>query len=218
MSRHKIAQSISREELDAFLRELAQTPGVDGPTIQRLAREKYEIEIGHDSANNFRKSIFEKYLERLQKQRDTALFLAKNIEPGGASTFGTAISQWVGTEIFDQLSESGVVIDLKTEDGLAQAECIARIAERLSRNDVRTRKLINDAEEAARVKEKERIEKELVKRVGDGGGLSPEAVAALRSALGWTPPQPDNFAGPHGAQGEPATGVSAPGGAGDLSS
>lgn len=187
--RHKIAKSLSAEELDEFLRELATTPGVDGPTIQRLALERFDIEIGHDSANTFRKNYFEKYLARLQKQRDTALFLAKHVEPDGASTMGSAISQWIGTELFDALNTTGLVVDVTTEEGIAQAEAIARIAERLSRNDVRTRALIKEAKEEARAQAREEIASEMKKRVGEDGGLSADAISAMRAALGWTPPK-----------------------------
>lgn len=190
--RHKLLKELSREELDAFLRELVATPGVDGPTIQRLAKEKFDIDIGHDSANTFRKNYFEKYLERLQKQRDTALFLAKHVEPDGASTLGTAISQWIGTELFDALNESGLVVDVTTKEGIEQAEAIARIAERLSRNDVRTRTLIKDAKDQAREEERAALAKEMDKRVGSGGGLSADAIAQIRSSLGWTPPSSED--------------------------
>jgi hypothetical protein len=56
-------------------------------------------------------------------------------------------------------------------------------------------------------KAKAQAEKEITK-AGNTGGMSPEAVAALRSALGWTPPveAKTNLQSPDAAQGDPASG------------
>lgn len=142
-SKNKLVRAISAEELQAFLDELTRTPGVDGPMIQRLAEEKFGVEIGHNSANHFRSEVFQKYLARLSSRKQLAKAISENGDDKSGRTLADAASDELQQSVFEFLTEREKGLDLSDDDDLDRAEKLSRIIKSARSED---RKMIKDLE------------------------------------------------------------------------
>lgn len=125
-SKNKLVRAITAEELQGFLDELARTKGVDGPMIQKLAEEKFGVEIGHNSANHFRREVFQKFLQRLEKRKALAATISAHRDDSSGRTLADAASDELQQQVFEFLTENDS-LNLADEEGLARAESLARI-------------------------------------------------------------------------------------------
>jgi hypothetical protein len=139
-SKNKLVRAISADELQGFLDELARTPSVDGPMIQKLAEEKFGVEMGHNSANHFRKEVYQKFLDRLSKRKQMASLIATHKDDASGKTLADAASDELQQQVFEFLTENEA-LDLSAEAGLAKAESLARIIKSARGED---RKMIKD--------------------------------------------------------------------------
>lgn len=151
-SKNKLVRAISAEELQTFLDELSRTSGVDGPMIQRLAEERFSVEMGHNSANHFRKEVYQTFLDRLSKRKQLAAMIATHKDDTSGKTLADAASDELQQQVFEFLTENDA-LDLSAEDGLAKAESLARIIKSARGED---RKMITAlAAEVQRLKQRE---------------------------------------------------------------
>lgn len=93
----KIETSLSPLELMEFFKRCAQTKGgVTGPAIQALAAE-FGVTISHDSANTFRKTAMQEYLDELKasaRMAEDVAAVAKSgmgLADGAASAFAAKV-------------------------------------------------------------------------------------------------------------------------------
>ena len=126
-SKNKLVRAISAEELQSFLDELAGTPGVDGPMIQRLALEKFAVPMGHNSANHFRAEVYQKYLEQIGKRKALVSMITANKEPASGQTLADAASEQLQQQVFEFLIDSETGLDLSTPEGVKHAKALADI-------------------------------------------------------------------------------------------
>lgn len=126
-SKNKLVRAISADELQAFLDELAGTPGVDGPMIQRLALEKFAVPIGHNSANHFRAEVYQKYLDQIGKRKALVSMITANKEPASGQTLADAASEQLQQQVFEFLIDSETGLDLSTPEGVKHAKALADI-------------------------------------------------------------------------------------------
>jgi hypothetical protein len=103
--RNTIAQSLTVDQLDAFISVLAAKPGKERTlsAIQRAAAEM-GITISLMSAKAFRDTTFERRLERMRRAQEVATQV-EQIEQGG-STLADASAKLLSKRIFDQLIEA----------------------------------------------------------------------------------------------------------------
>lgn len=176
-TKNKLARAISAEELASFLDELATTPGVDGPMIQRLALERFGVEMGHNSANHFRKEVYARYLEKLGRRKGLVKLVKETSEEGDGRRLADAASDELSQQVFEFLAESD--LDLSDEDDLKRAEALARIIKGARSED---RKMMADlAERAARAEN-------ALKKVAGEKGLSAETAEAIEEVLNFRRP------------------------------
>lgn len=102
---NKIAQNLSVDELDAFIRELTELPGKERTleAIKRKAAEK-GITISLMSAKTFRDTTFERHLEKIRAAQDIALQV-EQLEQGG-NTLADASAKLLSKRIFSKLMEA----------------------------------------------------------------------------------------------------------------
>lgn len=134
-SKNKLVRAISAEELQGFLDELARTPGVDGPMIQDMAQERFGVEMGHNSANDFRKNVFGKYLERLAKRKQLAATIQQARDPGAGTTLADAAAEELSQMVFDFLTDEDGGLDLANGGDIKKANQIALIIARIRKGD-----------------------------------------------------------------------------------
>lgn len=184
-SKNKLVRSISETELHAFLESLASTPGVDGPMIQEQALSKFGIKIGHESANNFRKEVFGKYIDRLRKRKELSAVVAANRDAGTGRTLADAASEELQQQVFEFLTDNDA-LNLRDDEGMKRAEALARIIKSARSED---RRLLDQLNE--RVKELEAEKKQTsaaVLAAAKDKGASPELIENVRAALNFRPP------------------------------
>lgn len=186
-SKNKLVRNISEADLHAFLEELANTPGVDGPMIQEQALSKFGIKIGHESANNFRKEVFGKYIDRLRRRKELSAVVAANRDAGSGRTLADAASEELQQQVFEFLASNGP-LDLSDDDDMERAESLSRIIKSARSED---RRMLDQL--AARVKELEAERKQTAAAVvaaAQEKGASPQLIESVRAALNFRPPQP----------------------------
>ena len=185
-SKNKLVRSITEEQLHAFLESLVITPGVDGPMIQEQALAKFGIKIGHESANNFRKEVFGKYIERLRRRKELSAVVAANRDAGNGRTLADAASEELQQQVFEFLTDNDA-LNLADEKGMERAEALARIIKSARSED---RRLLDQLNE--RVKELEAEKKQTSAAViaaAQDKGASPQLIESVRAALNFRPPQ-----------------------------
>jgi hypothetical protein len=169
-SKNKLVRAISAEELQGFLSELAGIAGVDGPTIQRLAEEKFGVEMGHNSANHFRKEVYQKYLETIGKRKALVQMITAHQEPRSGQTLADAASDQLQQQVFEFLIDAETGIDLSTPEGMKQAKDLSAIIKSARSEDRRmiesmqktidetkddlTNRALTEAQREARIRER----------------------------------------------------------------
>lgn len=128
--RNAIAQSLTVEELDAFITRLAAKPGKERTlaAIQHLAAEM-GITISLMSAKAFRDTTFERRLQAIERAKNVAQQVAA-IEQGG-TTMADASASLLSKHIFEQL------VDATDEDSAAEidVEALSLAVSRLRRGN-----------------------------------------------------------------------------------
>lgn len=154
--RNTIAQSLTVEELDAFVSELASLPGKERTLEQIKHRAALRgITISLMSAKAFRDTTFDRHLERLRSAQEVALQVA-SIESGG-NTLADASAKLLSKRIFNQL------LDAEDDDGPGEVDLdqLTLAVSRLRRGDVQRTALEAQLRESeARLREMERKERE----------------------------------------------------------
>jgi hypothetical protein len=114
--RNTIAQELTDEQLDQFIRELAALPKKDRK-LKHIRHKAAEmgITISLMSAKSFRDTTFQRYLGKMETAQRAAR-LVEDIDKGG-STLADASAKLLSKRIFDQLMEaededSAEVVDL----------------------------------------------------------------------------------------------------------
>ena len=190
-SKNKLVRSITPEELTAFLEELANTPGVDGPMIQAKALEKFEIKIGHESANNFRKEVFGKYIANLRNAVQFAKIVKENSDAEDGRMFSDLASNVLQQGVFEFVMTEK--IDLGSKEGMERAEALSRIIKSARSED---RAMIKQQEQ--RIQELEAEKKHTAAGVlsaAKEAGASPAFINSVREALNFRPPAPEAVKG-----------------------
>lgn len=187
-SKNKLVRAISAEELQKFLDDLAQTPGVDGPMIQQLALSRFEVSMGHESANNFRKEVFQKYLARLSGRKARVALITAARDSKAGATLADAASEELSQLVFDFLTDleddDAKALDLTQPADMKKATQLSNIIARMRSGD---RAMIEQLNE--RVKELEvqnSAAAQLVEAAHKKGGISKETRDAMRQSLGMT--------------------------------
>ena len=183
-SKNKLVRSLSEAQLLDFLEDLINTPGVDGPMIQARALAEFGVAIGHESANNFRREVFGKYIERLRKRKALSGMIAAHRDADNGRTLADASSEELQQQVFEHLSDNAP-LDLNDKDDLARAESLSRIIKAARSED---RRMLDQLD--ARVKELEAEKKAAGKAldVAATKGASPQLISAVRAALNFRPP------------------------------
>lgn len=158
--RNKIAQSLSVEQLDAFVTELAALPGRER-TLEAIKHRAAQmgITIGLMSAKAFRDTTFERHLDRLRSAQEIATQV-ENIEAGG-NTLADASAKLLSKRIFEKL------IAADDEDSIEEVDLdeMTLAVSRLRQGNVQQKALeakLRESEaklRASEAREKEREEK-----------------------------------------------------------
>lgn len=184
-SKNKLVNSLNEEQLVAFLEELIATPGVDGPMIQALAMERFAIRIGHNSANNFRKEVFGRYIERMRKRKELSQVIAAHRDNDSGKTLADAASEELQQQVFEFLADNNA-LDLSDKDDMKRAESLSRIIKSARSED---RAMLDQLQ--SRVRELEAEKKQTAAGVlsaAKDAGASPLLIQTVREALNFRPP------------------------------
>jgi hypothetical protein len=100
----KIETDLTPEELMEFFRRVAQTKGgATGPRIQALASE-FGVTISHETANEYRKGIVSRELERLRRNAEKSKEIVETVKAGvGISDANAVRLQMVISDKLDEL-------------------------------------------------------------------------------------------------------------------
>lgn len=133
--RNAIAQELTVEQLDQFIRELADLPGKQR-TLKAIAEKAAAmgIRISIMSAKSFRDTTFARHLDRLRTAQEVALQV-ENIEQGG-NTLANASAKLLGKRIFDQLLKAE-----EDDDAEVDVDALSLSVSRLRQGDVAHRTL-----------------------------------------------------------------------------
>jgi hypothetical protein len=181
--RNTIAQELTDEQLDHFIRELAALPKKDRK-LKHIRHKAAEmgITISLMSAKSFRDTTFQRYLSKIETAQRAAQ-LVEDIDKGG-STMADASAKLLSKRIFDQLMEaededSAEVVDL---DQMTLAVA------RLRRGNVQQAALeakLKEYEEAARERaDKKAALSKTLEKEQKRGGITAETRALIDLELG----------------------------------
>ena len=177
-SKNKLVRELTEEQLVAFLESLVATPGVDGPMIREQALEKFGIKIGHESANNFRREVFGKYIERMRKRKELSQVIAAHRDADNGRTLADAASEELQQQVFEFLADNES-LDLSDKDDLNRAEALSRIIKSARSED---RAMIKQQEQ--RIKELEEREAETKADLGNKTLSEEQRAARMRARFG----------------------------------
>jgi hypothetical protein len=130
--RNAIAQELTVEQLDQFVRELAALPG-KARTLKAISEKAAAlgIEVSLMSAKSFRDVTFERHLQRMRTAQEVALQV-EGIEAGG-NTLASASAKLLSKRIFNQLLEAE-----DNEETAIDVEAMSLSVSRLRSGDVAT--------------------------------------------------------------------------------
>lgn len=177
-SKNKLVRELTEEQLVAFLEQLIATPGVDGPMIQAQALEKFGVKIGHESANNFRREVFGKYIERMRKRKELSQVISAHRDADSGRTLADAASEELQQQVFEFLTDNES-LDLSDKDDLARAESLARIIKSARSED---RAMIKQL--SAQLKELQEREAETKADLGNQTLSEEQRAARMRARFG----------------------------------
>jgi hypothetical protein len=159
---------------------------------------KLEIESAQSEAEEIKEALAlaGQYSAKQLEQVGNLIFLNRATKEGDAKVFAQVANVLQGRESMEAKAT-------QHEDKMKIAR--GRLELQAKELNRKLKELEMKIEEFEATKAK--VAKEITK-AGNAGGMSPEAVAALRSALGWTPPAEakTNLQSPDAAQGDPASG------------
>lgn len=155
--RNAIAQELTVDQLDKFIRELAALPGKQR-TLKAITEKAATLGIAISvmSAKSFRDTTFAKYLKRTERRREFAERVTAG--PMTGTVFADAAADNLSELIFDmteelaEVAEGGGALDLK------KAAATAFIVSKMQQGSVARRGLQLKIDEYQR-KEREREEK-----------------------------------------------------------
>jgi hypothetical protein len=182
--RNKIAQALTVEQLDKFVRELAALPGSERNLEAIKAKAAtLGIEISLMSATSFRDVTFKRHLDRLEKAQALATQVASMQQQGAGNTLADATAAMLSQQVFDLVDALG-----DDELDLKKAGSIAFILSKIRQGDVSARGLELKVKEYER-KERERLEKiaalqKTIEKEVKKGGISAEARLLIDQELG----------------------------------
>lgn len=187
--RNTIAQELTVEQLDQFIRELTGLPGKQR-TLKAIAEKAATLgmTISLMSAKAFRDTTFARHLDRLRMAQEVALQV-ENIEQGG-NTLANASAKLLGKRIFDQLLKAE-----EDDEAEIDIDALSLSVSRLRQGDVAKGEAERrQAETQAKLKEYERKEREREEKKAafaktldkeqKRGGITAETRALLDQELG----------------------------------
>lgn len=180
-SKNKLVRSISETELLAFLESLLNEKNVTGAFIQDQAKERFGVEIGHNSANEFRRDIFGSFVEKMRRAAQMARTVGKEREAAEGHTLADAASDLLQQQMFEFMVEAN--LDLSNPKDVERAEAYARIIKSGRSEDRRMIDQLRDRVKELETKQRE-AEKLLEAAAPKEGGLSDATINAVRKALG----------------------------------
>jgi len=181
--RNTIAQELTDEQLDSFIRELAALPKKERKLkdIRHKAAEM-GITISLMSAKSFRDTTFQRYLAKMESAQKAAR-LVEDVDRGG-STLADASAKLLSKRIFDQL------MDAEDEDSAEAVDLdqMTLAVARLRRGNVQQAALeakLKEYEDQARerAEQKAALTKTLDKEQ-KRGGITAETRALIDQELG----------------------------------
>lgn len=176
-TKNKLVRSLTEEQLLAFLDELITTPGVDGPMIKEKALEKFGVSIGNDSANQFRKDVFGKYVEKLRRAAHMSKTVAEHRKEGQINTLADASSDLLQQQLFEFMVDNN--LDFNNPKDVEKAEAISRMIKAARSED---RRMIEQLD--TRVKELEAREEEAKETLNKKGLSDEDRAVAMRRMFG----------------------------------
>lgn len=175
----KIEESLSAEELLEFFQLLAKERNLTGARIQELAEDR-GIKIGHNSAAKFKSGPFAAWLEKIQKRKTAAEFMAANHDGTEGATLSDALAAGMASDLVELQMAGDLTLDLTSEEGIEKAKALSLVIHRLRTGDRSMQKELREVR--AKLEE---VEKTMAAAEKKGTGLSPEAMQQLREKLGW---------------------------------
>lgn len=176
-SKNKLVRSISEEDLRAFLDDLLGEKNVTGAFIQKQALERFGVEIGHNSANEFRREVFGQYIAKMRRAAEMARVVGESRDVKGGHTLADAASDLLQQQVFEFMVEARLNLD--NPEDVERAESIARIIKSARSED---RRMIDQLNE--RVRELEEREKETKADLGNNTLTEEERAARMRARFG----------------------------------
>ena len=131
--RNKIAQSLSTEELHAFIDRCWETQGLTLAKVQELAAE-IGISVSLMGAKSFRDTTYQKHIDRIRRARDLAEQVSelKRVAPG--HTLADAASDILSQEVLDAMTN-------RDPDQELDLDVMSKIVKRLRDGDSKAKGL-----------------------------------------------------------------------------
>lgn len=197
--RNTIAQSLTIDELDAFVAELAALPAKRRTlaAIQSKAAER-GIVISLMSATSFRNTTFARHLDRMRRRKEKAESIVGLASEGTGRTLNDANAAILAERIFDELNADADLtgdedeparMDLEKVDALSKAVARLRrgdvdreaLEAKLRESEAKLREL--QAKEAERAEKKEALKAQLSAAANKKGGLTKETIEEIELSL-----------------------------------
>jgi hypothetical protein len=197
--RNKIAQSLTDEELQAFIDALIALPGKERTLAAIKARAaELGISVSLESAKSFRSTTFQRYLARVERRAEKAQHIAQLAGDSTGARLGEASAAILAEKIFDELNTDDDAQGADEEPArldLDKVELLSKSLARLRRGDVDREALqarLRESEGKVKemeAKEKERAEKkaalqeQLTNAAAKKGGLTKETIEQIERSL-----------------------------------
>jgi hypothetical protein len=138
--RNTIAQELSLDQLDKFIRELAALPGKDR-TLKAISEKAAAlgITISLMSAKSFRDTTFAKYLKRTERRREFAERVTS--APLTGAKFADAAAENLAELVFDATEEMAEIADEGGRLDMKKAGATAFIISKIRQGDVARERL-----------------------------------------------------------------------------
>jgi hypothetical protein len=149
--RNTIAQELTVDQLDTFIRDLATLPGKER-TLKAISEKAAALGINVSlmSAKSFRDTTFAKYLKRTERRREFAERIAA--APSTGAKFADAAAENLAELVYDMTEELTEIADEGGSLDLKKASTTAFIVSKIRQGDIARDRLqllqFNAAEEA----------------------------------------------------------------------
>lgn len=135
LSKTKLAQELTPEELEAFCQKLVGVPhGEMAARIRELAAEQ-GISIGRTAAYEFKSKEAEPWLEQLKRRREKAAAIVEMGSDESGQTLADAAAAQLGQIAFDMVTELDGRLDMSTKAGRETFDQITKGIHRLRSGD-----------------------------------------------------------------------------------